>query len=71
MSRIKKVISDLEEVKEHCGCESSDGTAALSYIGVEHYNSDNNWTGFHSGRKNRNEVIAWMPLPEPYKEGGK
>ena len=41
--------------------ESSDGTATLRYEAVDHYGPD--W--LHKTRHNK--VVAWMPLPEPYK----
>lgn len=41
--------------------EANDGTAQLKYQMVEHYGPK--W--LHEGK--REKVIAWMPLPEPYK----
>ena len=43
---------------------SNDGEIALinRYIWLEGY-------GYEWGCKNFKEVVAWMPLPEPYKKG--
>ena len=43
---------------------SSDGTAIITFMIVDHYNEDGTW--LHCDNKTR-KVIAWMPLPEPYK----
>lgn len=31
--------------------------------------SDYYWDGFENGQKYGYTIVAWMPLPEPYKEG--
>jgi len=43
---------------------SSDGTATITIMMVEHYNGDGMW--LHCDNKRR-KVVAWMPLPGPYK----
>jgi len=43
---------------------SSDGTATITFMMVEHYSEDEMW--LHCDNKRR-KVVAWMPLPEPYK----
>lgn len=45
--------------------ESSDGTASIKYQTVEHYGPE--WLHDKKTRK----VIAWMPIPEPYKKAVK
>lgn len=43
------------------------------YVEVANY-FDENWYSYsdeYKVAKNRHEVIAWMPLPEPYKEENK
>ena len=56
-----------ERLPEHNGnylvqVESSDGTAALTYMTVDHYGPD--W--LHNDKMHK--AVAWMPLPEPYEE---
>ena len=46
--------------------EESDGTAALSFIVIDHCNEDGTWLHDFKGKKNYRKTIAWMPLPEPY-----
>ena len=41
--------------------EANDGTASIKFQMVDHYGPK--W--LHEGK--REKVIAWMPLPEPYK----
>lgn len=45
--------------------ESNDGTASIKFQTVDHYGPD--WLHEEKTRK----VIAWMPLPEDYKEESK
>lgn len=51
---------------------SSDGTANIYFEDVEHYNvgqKTKGWLHYNlDGPKNKRKVIAWQPLPEPYKE---
>ena len=42
--------------------ETSDGTATLRYEAVDHYGPS--W--LHESKHTK--AVAWMPLPEPYKE---
>lgn len=44
--------------------EANDGTASIKFQMVDHYGPE--WLHEEKMRK----VIAWMPLPEPYKGGG-
>lgn len=48
---------------------SSDGTAALKFVMVDHCDAGGGWLHEESGKKSYKKVIAWMPLPEPYKAG--
>ena len=43
--------------------DSSDGTATITFMMVDHYNENGTW--LHCDNKIR-KVIAWMPLPTPY-----
>lgn len=54
--------SYLVQVKE------SDGTAVLSFIAIDHGNEDGTWLHDFQRKKNYRKTIAWMPLPEPYRE---
>ena len=45
--------------------EANDGTASIKFQMVDHYGPD--WLHEEKHKK----VIAWMPLPEKYKEGSK
>ena len=45
---------------------SSDGTAALEFVMVDHCNAGGGWLHEKSGKKSYKKVIAWMPLPKPY-----
>ena len=45
----------------------SDGTATLEFMMVDHCNAGGGWLHEESGKKSYKKVIAWMPLPEPYK----
>lgn len=48
--------------------ESSDGTATLTYLSVEHCNSDGTWLRYPKTKsKYGRKVVAWMSLPELYK----
>ena len=44
--------------------DSSDGTATITFMAVDHFNEDGTW--LHCDDK-RHKVVAWMPLPERYK----
>lgn len=46
--------------------DSSDGSAMITFMMVDHFNEDGTW--LHCDNKRR-KVVAWMPLPEPYREG--
>ena len=46
---------------------TSDGTASLEFMMVDHCNAGGGWLHEENGRKAYKKVIAWMPLPEPYK----
>ena len=46
---------------------TSDGTASLEFMMVDHCNAGGGWLHEKNGRKAYKKVIAWMPLPEPYK----
>lgn len=48
---------------------SSDGTATLEFMMVDHCNAGGGWLHEESGRKSYKKVIAWMPLPKAYSEG--
>ena len=48
---------------------TSDGTASLEFMMVDHCNAGGGWLHEENGRKAYEKVIAWMPLPEPYKTG--
>ena len=45
---------------------TSDGTASLEFMMVDHCNAGGGWLHEENGRKAYKKVIAWMPLPEPY-----
>ena len=45
---------------------TSDGTASLEFIKVDHCNAGGGWLHEENGRKAYKKVIAWMPLPEKY-----
>lgn len=47
---------------------TSDGTASLEYMMVDHCNAGGGWLHEENGRKTYKKVIAWMPLPEPFSE---
>lgn len=47
---------------------TSDGTASLEFMMVDHCNAGGGWLHEEKGRKAYKKVIAWMPLPEPYSE---
>ena len=49
------------------------GTYQSRYLGNGYWEYDNGTTKklIYSNRKSlKNRIIAWMPLPEPYKKGG-
>ena len=46
---------------------TSDGTASLEFMKVDHCNAGGGWLHEKNGRKAYKKVIAWMPLPKPYK----
>ena len=46
---------------------TSDGTASLEFMMVDHCNAGGDWLHEENGRKAYKKVISWMPLPEPYK----
>lgn len=46
---------------------TSDGTTSLEFMMVDHCNAGGGWLHEGNGRKAYKKVIAWMPLPEPYK----
>ena len=52
---------------------SYDETASIEYITVDHGNSDGGFLHFKTKKnpkaKSGEVVTAWMPAPEPYKEG--
>lgn len=52
---------------------SYDETASIEYITVDHGNSDGGFLHFETKKnpkaKSGKVVTAWMPAPEPYKEG--
>lgn len=53
---------------------SGDGTADLEFMMVDHCNAGGGWLHEVIGKKLYKKVVAWMPLPEPYKaeaRGGK
>lgn len=45
---------------------TSDGTASLEFMMVDHCNASGGWLHEENGRKAYKKVIAWMPLPKPY-----
>lgn len=45
---------------------TSDGTASLEFMMVDHCNAGGGWLHEENGRKAYKKVIAWMPLPDPY-----
>jgi len=47
---------------------SGDETATLEFMMVDHCNAGGGWLHEKSGKKSYTKVIAWQPLPEPYKE---
>lgn len=48
---------------------SYDETASIDFICVDHCNADGTWLHYNKPGKKRGKcVIAWMPMPEPYKE---
>lgn len=47
---------------------TNDGTANLEFMMVDHCNAGGGWLHEKNGKKAYTKVIAWMPLPEPYKE---
>ena len=47
---------------------ASDGTASLDFMMVDHCNAGGGWLHEESKKKSYKKVMAWMPLPEPYKE---
>lgn len=49
---------------------TSDGTASLEFMKVDHCNAGGGWLHEENGRKAYKKLIAWMPLPEPYNELG-
>ena len=49
---------------------TSDGTATLEFMMVDHCNAGGGWLHEETGRKAYKKVIAWMQLPEPYNEVG-
>ena len=46
---------------------SGDETATLEFMMVDHCNAGGGWLHEESRRKSYKKVIAWMPLPDPYK----
>lgn len=48
---------------------TSDGTASMEFMMVDHCNAGGCWLHEENGRKTYKKVIAWMPLPEPFSEG--
>lgn len=46
---------------------SGDGTADLEFMMVDHCNAGGGWLHEVRGKKLYKEVVAWMPLPKPYK----
>lgn len=46
---------------------TSDETTTLEFMMVDHCNAGGGWLHEENGRKAYKKVIAWMPLPEPYK----
>lgn len=47
---------------------TSDGTASLEFMMVDHCNAGGGWLHEENGRKAYKKVIAWQPLPKPYRE---
>lgn len=47
---------------------TNDGTSNLEFMMVDHCNAGGGWLHEKNGRKAYTKVIAWMPLPEPYKK---
>lgn len=48
---------------------STDGTDTLEFMMVDHCNAGGGWLHEESGKKFNKKVVAWLPLPEPYKAG--
>lgn len=48
---------------------TSDETASMEFMMVDHCNAGGCWLHEENGRKTYKKVIAWMPLPEPFSEG--
>lgn len=46
---------------------TSDGTTSLEFMMVDHCNAGGGWLHEENGRKAYKKVIAWRPLPDPYK----
>lgn len=69
---VQKWISVSERQPEENGnylafYRSSDGTADLEFMMVDHCNAGGGWLHEESGKKLYKKVIAWMPLPKAYK----
>ena len=47
---------------------TSDESDSLEFMTVDHFNEGGGWLHEENGRKAYKKVIAWLPLPEPYKE---
>ena len=47
---------------------SGDENAALEFVMVDHCNAGGGWLHEVNGKKFYKKVLAWMPLPKPYKE---
>ena len=52
------------------GCKK-DSIKPSYYVEIATYHGDNDWTSYSDEYKcyiDRHDVIAWMPLPEPYQK---
>lgn len=47
---------------------SGDETAAMEFVMVDHCNAGGDWLHEVNGKRLYKKVVAWMPLPKPYKE---
>lgn len=67
LAKAGRWIPVTEDIPEDYGnylvqVDSSDGTATITFMAVDHYSG----TWLHYNEKQR-KVVAWRPLPEPYK----
>ncbi len=77
MKPVNEWVPCSERLPERCGnylitVRAYDETANIDYITTDHANSDGSFTHYKAKKnpkaKHGKIVIAWQPLPEPYKE---